>query len=66
MALDEPRENDEIVDNNGITYLIEKNLFEQVKPITVDFVESAMGSGFSIQSSLNIGGGGGCGGCSSC
>ncbi|MBW2304517.1 MAG: hypothetical protein JRF57_12510 [Deltaproteobacteria bacterium] len=46
--------------------MIEKNLFEQVKPITVDFVESAMGSGFSIQSSLNIGGGGGCGGCSSC
>lgn len=64
MALDEPKENDEVMDNNGITYLVEKSLFEQVKPITVDFVESAMGAGFSIQSSLQKGEG--CGSCSTC
>ena len=64
MALDEPKENDEVMDNNGITYLVEKGLFDQVKPITVDFVESTMGSGFSIQSSLQTGGG--CGSCTSC
>ena len=64
MALDEPKETDEVMDNNGITFLVDKTLFEQAKPITVDFVESAMGAGFSIQSSIQTGGG--CGSCTSC
>jgi len=41
MALDEPRENDEVFDSDGITYVIDKGLFDQVKPIKVDFVDSA-------------------------
>jgi len=53
MALDEPKENDEIIKNNGITYLMEKSLYEKVKPINIDFVESAMGSGFSITSATS-------------
>ena len=64
MALDEPKDDDEIVKNNGITYLVNKQLFEQVKPVKVDFVESAYGSGFSISSSLAKGGA--CGSCSTC
>jgi len=52
MALDEPKDNDEIVKSNGITYLVDKQLLDQVKPITIDFVESGWGSGFSISSSL--------------
>jgi iron-sulfur cluster assembly protein len=64
MALDEPKGDDEIVKEDGITYLINKQLLEQVKPLTVDFVESAHGSGFSIQSSLAKGGT--CGSCSTC
>ena len=52
MALDEPRENDEVIKDDGITYLIEKQLFEDVKPINIDFTETAMGSGFSISSNL--------------
>ena len=52
MALDEPKENDEIIKENGVTYLIDKQLFEEAKPINVDFVESAFGSGFSISSKL--------------
>ena len=57
MALDEPKDNDEILDDNGVTYLIEKKLLEDAKPISVDFVESAMGAGFSIASSLKKEGG---------
>ncbi len=53
MALDEPKDDDEIIKNNGITYLINKELFNQAKPINVDFVESAFGSGFSISSNLS-------------
>jgi Fe-S cluster assembly iron-binding protein IscA len=64
MALDEPKDDDEIVKNNGVTYLVNKQLLDQAKPITVDFVESGWGSGFSIVSSL--GKGGSCGTCSTC
>ena len=52
MALDEPQDNDEVVKDNGITYLIEQKLFDEVKPINIDFVNSDMGSGFSIDSNL--------------
>ena len=64
MAQDEPKEDDEILNDKGITYLVTKSLFEQVKPINVDFLESAMGSGFSISSNLSAGGA--CGGSCSC
>jgi Fe-S cluster assembly iron-binding protein IscA len=36
---------------------IEKDLLEKVKPIRVDFVESAEGAGFTLASSLETGGG---------
>ena len=62
MALDEPKEGDETFKDNGVNYLVEKNLYEQVKPINVDFVESAMGSGFSITSNMSQGNS--CGSCS--
>ena len=64
MALDEPKDNDEIIEDNGVTYLIEKGLYEDVKPINVDFIEAAMGSGFSITSNLSKGDA--CGGSCSC
>jgi iron-sulfur cluster assembly protein len=64
MALDEPQESDVTYTFEGLTFTIEKDLFEQAKPIRVDFVESARGSGFQLASSLVAGGGGGCG--SSC
>ncbi len=64
MGLDEPEENDEVIKDNGVTYLIEKTLLDQVKPINVDFIETERGSGFSISSNLQKGGG--CSSCSSC
>lgn len=64
MGLDEPEENDEIIKNNGITYLIDKALMDQAKPISIDFIETERGSGFSISSSLPKGEG--CRSCSSC
>ena len=66
MALDEPKGDDEIMKEDGITFLVNKELFNQVKPVTVDFVESAYGSGFSIQSSLAKGGTCGSGSCTTC
>jgi len=64
MALDEPKDDDEILKENGVTYLVNKQLLEQVKPINVDFVDSVYGSGFNITSNLSKGGA--CGSCSTC
>jgi Fe-S cluster assembly iron-binding protein IscA len=64
MALDEPKDDDEIMNEHGINYLVNKELYEQVKPIRVDYVDTAMGSGFSISSNLSMGGG--CGASCSC
>jgi iron-sulfur cluster assembly protein len=62
MALDEPKEDDEIIKDNGVTYLIEKDLYEKVRPINIDYVESDMGSGYSITSAMSHGSS--CGSCS--
>lgn len=39
-------------DEKGFTYLIEKDLYENVKPIKVDFVDTPMGAGFNIESNM--------------
>jgi iron-sulfur cluster assembly protein len=55
MALDEPGDKDELFDDRELTYIIEKELYEKVKPIKVDYVDSYMSAGFDISSSLNMG-----------
>ncbi|MBN1471035.1 MAG: hypothetical protein JW925_04575 [Syntrophaceae bacterium] len=55
MALDEPLEDDMTFTKNDINFIIAKNLFEEVKPILVDFEESATGSGFKLTSNLQAG-----------
>ncbi len=52
MALDEPKENDEIFNENGLTFLINKELLDSVQSVNVEFVETERGSGFSITSAL--------------
>ncbi|MFH1242844.1 MAG: hypothetical protein V1689_10850 [Pseudomonadota bacterium] len=52
MALDESRENDEIFDDRELTYIIDKELYDRVKPIKVDYVNTPMGSGFNIASNM--------------
>jgi iron-sulfur cluster assembly protein len=64
MALDELRDEDESFDSDGITYVVDKELLNRVKPIKIDYTSSAMGSGFSISSSMNAASG--CGSSCSC
>jgi iron-sulfur cluster assembly protein len=52
LVLDEPSEDDQNFIQEGITYIIGKDLLEQVKPVKVDFVETPNGSGFFISSNL--------------
>jgi len=60
MALDEARDDDAVFTESGVTYLVNKGLYDQVKPIKVDFVDTPMGSGFHVSSSQENS----CGSCS--
>ena len=53
MALDEPRESDEIFDDNGLVFLIDQQLFEIAKPIRIDFEGSGRDGAFTISSSIS-------------
>jgi Fe-S cluster assembly iron-binding protein IscA len=64
LALDESTPNDDVFEHSGVSYVVEKKLLEQVKPIAVEFIESARGSGFQVQG--NLGMGSSCGSCSGC
>jgi Fe-S cluster assembly iron-binding protein IscA len=52
LVLDEPQENDEVFVRQGVTFLIEKSLYEKAKPIEIDFSGTAPGGGFKITSNL--------------
>jgi Fe-S cluster assembly iron-binding protein IscA len=52
LALDESRDGDEIFDDRELTFVVEKEFYERIKPIKVDYVESVMGAGFSISSNM--------------
>jgi len=65
LALDESTPDDDVFENSGVSYVVEKKLFQEVKPISIEFIESAHGGGFQVKSSMSAAGGG-CGSCSSC
>ena len=52
LALDESRDGDEIFKEDGLTFVVEKDFYDRIKPIKVDYVESVMGAGFNISSSM--------------
>jgi len=58
MAFDEVKTGDEVVQIDGITFVVEKELIEAAKPISVNFNEEV---GFAMESAMKLGGG-----CSSC
>jgi Fe-S cluster assembly iron-binding protein IscA len=66
MALDEPLASDEVIEDNGITFLVDKTLLEEAKPINVDFIVTPGGSGFKVTSPMTAGGGGCGSSCSGC
>jgi Fe-S cluster assembly iron-binding protein IscA len=55
MALDGPKEDDETFNDNGLTFVMNSKLYQDVKPVTVDYVSSPMGAGFRISSNMSSG-----------
>ena len=60
MALDEPKESDDTFDVKGLKFVVDKEFMERAQTIKIDFT----GMGFSLDSGLDLGQGGSCGGCS--
>ena len=58
MALDGPNEEDKTFEEKGLTFVINTDLYEKVKPVTVEFVSTPMGAGFKIASNLATSAGG--------
>ena len=52
MALDEQKDTDQVFEDRGVTFLVDKTLFERVKPISIDYVQSTLGSGYILESKL--------------
>jgi Fe-S cluster assembly iron-binding protein IscA len=65
MALDEPKQDDRTFEDNGLKFVINQALYDEIQPITVDFIETPQGSGFKLSSSF-VATGGSCSTCSSC
>jgi len=66
MALDEPGTEDEVFDEKGTKFVVDKDIYNQAKPINIDFVSTPQGDGFRINSSLSPAEGGACGSSCSC
>ena len=50
MALDEPKDTDDVYKVDGFEYIINKDFMEKAKPIKIDFLEV----GFKIDSSIEL------------
>ncbi len=65
MVLDEPKPTDEVFEVNGFTMLMDKQLHQQTRDVTVDYILHGMGSGFQLSTQVPIGGSA-CGSSCSC
>ena len=51
MALDEPKDTDDVYEIGGFKYIVDKDFIEKATPIKVDFTEM----GFKIDSGIDFG-----------
>ena len=65
MALDEPKEDDDVLDNNGITFVMDAqtaDILRQSGGLTIDYVDEAYRRGYMLRLGSTDGS---CGSCSS-
>lgn len=60
LALDEPKSNDKVFENDSLKFLVEEGLLGTCGGITVDYIDAGPRSGFGISSVNPINAGGGC------
>jgi iron-sulfur cluster assembly protein len=52
LALDELKDDDKSFDDRGLTFVMEKDFYEKIKPVKVDYADTPMGAGFNISSNM--------------
>ncbi|OPY04038.1 MAG: Iron-sulfur cluster insertion protein ErpA [Syntrophorhabdus sp. PtaB.Bin184] len=52
MAMDDQKEDDEVLTDRGVTFLVQKRLFERAKPIRIAYTHSTLGDGYILESQL--------------
>ncbi len=52
LALDELKDDDKSFDDRGLTFVMEEEFYEKIKPVKVDYVDTPMGAGFNISSNM--------------
>lgn len=62
MALDEPKETDNVYEIDGFKYVVDKAFMEDVAPIKVDFLRT----GFQVTANIELGGSCSCESSNSC
>ncbi len=60
LALDEPKSDDKVFENDSLQFLVEEGLLNTTGGITVDYIDAGPRSGFGITSVNPINSGGGC------
>lgn len=53
LTLDDPRENDIVTTIEGVTFIVDNDLYERAKPFFIDFIPRNPGGGFRLASRLN-------------
>ncbi len=52
LETDEQKQNDQVFRQGDVTFLIDKDLLSKAKYVNIDYVNSAMGSGYTLKSDL--------------
>jgi Fe-S cluster assembly iron-binding protein IscA len=55
VVLDEPREKDRIFVYEGISFLVDEELFQSVRPVHIDYEEMGLYRGLQISSNISAG-----------
>jgi Fe-S cluster assembly iron-binding protein IscA len=66
LALDEPKETDQVFTINELKYVIDQKLMEEAKDINIDYVDTPMQQGLFLTSGNSLGGESSCGSSCSC
>jgi len=52
LALDEPKEDDEIIDDAGLTFLVESSLWAMGTPFHIDFTQAQPDAEYTVSSPI--------------
>jgi Fe-S cluster assembly iron-binding protein IscA len=52
LVLDEQRDGDEVIENDGLTFLVESALWMTAQPLRIDFTQAQQDAEYTVTSSI--------------